>query len=454
MSLRDRMLAVVDDVSGQIVEREELINMIAIALLTRKNLFILGAPGQAKSAAINSFRSRIEGAKQFERLLSKQTDEDQLFGRVDLASLIPGSIPEAYLNGEPAYQGMKTDLECALSDFAQHTDSEEAREKVDSLTEKLEAYRKAVSALHNTEPMVNTAGKIPEADIVFLDECFKANDGVLNSLLTALNERKYTNEGRTYHIPVISFFAASNEIPNFNDPQEKILQALYDRLELKVVTENIADREKRLAVLRDKQAGRYGQISATITLEELMRMQEEVADIPVPDSINELMDDVLCELRKNITVSDRKYLNYYPVAQASAWLNGHSEVQSSDLLALKCYLWGKPPDIPLVETTLTRMCMDPLKDKINDIRALAKETREEFDASSQKGVDPKKALRKYSKEMVRVYNLYCELVDKAQSDSDRALLDELLSDLERDGRETYEKSGFTYTSWKQISELG
>lgn len=453
MSLRDRMLAVIADVSGQIVEREELINMIAIALLTRKNLYILGAPGQAKSAAINSFRSRIEGAKQFERLLSKQTDEDQLFGRVDLASLIPGSLPEAYLTGDVAYQGMKTELECALSDFAQRPDSDEAREKVDALTGKLEAYRKAVSTLHNTEPMVNTAGKIPEADIVFLDECFKANDGVLNSLLTALNERKYTNEGRTYHIPVISFFAASNEIPNFSDPQEKILQALYDRLELKVVTADIADRDNRLAVLRDKQAGRYGQISATITLEELQRMQEEVAAIPVPDSINELVDDILCELRKSLTVSDRKYLSYYPIAQARAWLNGHSEVLSSDLLALKCYLWGKPSDIPLVETTLTRMCLDPLKDKANEIRALAKETRDVYDASVQTGVDPKKALRKYSKEMVRVYNLYCELAEKAQSDSDKMLLDELLSDLERDGRETYEKSGFTYTSWKQISEL-
>jgi hypothetical protein len=48
---------------------------------------------------------------------------------------------------------------------------------VDSLsahTEKLDAYRKAVAALHQSEPVVNTAGKIPEADICFLDEIFSA----------------------------------------------------------------------------------------------------------------------------------------------------------------------------------------------------------------------------------------------------------------------------------------
>lgn len=170
---------------------------------------------------------------------------------------------------------------------------------------------------------------------------------MLNSLLTALNERKYTNEGRTYAIPTISFFAASNEIPNFADPQEKILEALYDRLELKVVTENIADRGKRLAVLRDKQAGRGGQIAASITLEELEEMQEQVSEIPVPDAVNELADDILCELRKSgLPVSDRKYLNYYPIAQAKAWLSGHKAVEPIDLLALKNYLWQKPGDRP------------------------------------------------------------------------------------------------------------
>ena len=68
---------------------------------------------------------------------------------------------------------------------------------------------------------------------------------------------------RTYQIPTISFFAASNEIPNFNDPQEKILEALYDRLELKVMTENIQEKANRMAVLKNKQAGMFGQPCAT-----------------------------------------------------------------------------------------------------------------------------------------------------------------------------------------------
>ena len=447
------MLAVIADVNAQLAEREELIEMIAIALLSRKNLFILGAPGQAKSAAINCFRSRIDGARQFERLLSKQTDEDQLFGRVDLASLIPGSVPEAYLQNDSAYQGMKLNLECALSDMAQRPTDEDAGELVASLTEKLETYRKAVGVLHNAEPMVNTTGKLPEADIVFLDECFKANDGVLNSLLTALNERKYNNEGRTYRIPVISFFAASNEIPNFNDPQEKILQALYDRLELKVVTADIVEREHRLAVLREKQAGRFEQIAATFTLDELQRMQSEVNDIPVPDAINELVDDILCVLRKDVTVSDRKYLNYYPVAQAKAWLSGHSEVQSSDLLALKNYLWQKLSEIALVETTLTRMCLNPLQDKANDIRAAAKEVQDELETAADAGVDMKKAFRKFRSEMVRVYLLYRELVGKAQTDSDKAMLAELLNDLEKSSRSAHERNGYTYASLEELASL-
>ena len=449
MTLRKKMLAVIADVNAQVAEREELTEMIAIALLTRKNLFILGDPGQAKSYAINAFRARIDGARQFERLLSKQTDEEQIFGRIDLASLIPGSVPEKLLEKDSKYQEMQKALEIAMDDLRSYSTDK----TIEELTAKMESYRRAMAALYPPEPMVDTTGKLPEADICFLDEIFKCNDGVLNSLLTALNERKYTNEGRTYNIPTISFFAASNEVPNFNDPQEKILAALYDRLELKVVTENIVDRGKRLAVLHDKQAGKFGGVHASITLDELRDMQKEVKAIPVPDAINELADDILCELRKDVPVSDRKYLNYYPIAQAKAWLEGHLEVQSTDLLALKNYLWYKPTDIPQIEATLTRMCVNPMQDKVNDLRAMAQGVVDELNASTDAGVEPIKAFRKFRTEMVRVYKLYADLAKKAQGANEHTMLDALLADMENASRIAHEKNGFTPSPLKELAEL-
>ena len=459
-NLRDQMLAVIADVNAQVAEREELVEMIAIALLTGKNLFILGAPGQAKSYAINAFRSRITGARQFERLLSKQTDEEQLFGRIDLSSLIPGSVPRDVLEQDDYCQCQRDTLQNLIKNIRRTKDADKMATsfaRMEIISSQLEAYEKALGLAHWGEPKVNTAGKIPEADICFLDEIFKCNDGVLNSLLTALNERKYTNEGRTYHIPTISFFAASNEIPNFSDPQEKILEALYDRLELKVVTANIEDRDKRLYVLRDKQAGRVGQIAASITLDELEQMQAEVAAIPVPDAANELADDILCQLRKDgVPVSDRKYLNYYPIAQAKAWLSGHSQVESQDLLALKNYLWQKPGDRPGVETVLERMCVNPMQDKVNSIRAMAVDVQAEFNAAISDTSKPnagRKALIKLRGELLRLYDEQQKLAASAQSDGEKTLTDGLLADMEEINRKAHEAAGFTFMPLEQLAAL-
>jgi len=280
----------------------------------------------------------------------------------------------------------------------------------------------------------------------------QCNDGVLNSLLTALNERKYTNEGRTYPIPTISFFAASNEIPNFSDPAEKILEALYDRLELKAVTENISDRAKRLAVLKEKQSGSQNAIGASVSLGELLDMQAEVRQVIVPDSINELADDVFCELRGNgLTVSDRKLLNYAPIAQAKAWLEGRQTVIPNDLLVLRCYLWQKPGDRAIVDVTLNRLCINPLQDKANDVRAMAAEVMEEFrDAKDATG---NKALIKFRSEFIRLYQMQTELRSNAQTDAERQMIDDLLIDLEKTSRDAHQTVGFTYAPLEQLAAL-
>ena len=261
----------------------------------------------------------------------------------------------------------------------------------------------------------------------------------------------------SYPIPTISFFAASNEIPNFNDPQEKILAALYDRLELKVVTQNIAGRENRLRMLKAKQSGSSGQIQCTITLDELLEMQREVAAIPVPDAANELADDILCELRKNgMTVSDRKYLGYYPIAQAKAWLSGHTHVESTDLLALKNYLWHLPADRVMVESTLQRMCVNPMLDKVNDVRSMAMEARDEYDAArsdTNKAGAANRALVKLRGELLRLFEMQKKLEAEARTDSERVLTAELLQDMEQISRQAHEAVGFTYIPLEQLAAL-
>ena len=424
-----------DEIAGEVAEREDLIEAIAIALLTRKNLFVLGDTGQAKSHVINLFRERIAGARQFERLLSKQADEEQLFGRIDLSSLMPGNPDPEILAKDAEYKRLLLLLE--------GTDPAEA----DNLLKELDICRRRLYAQYGNRPRLITDGKIPDSHIVFLDEIFKANDGILNALLTALNERKFTNEGETVDIPTISFFAASNEIPNFNNAEEAILKPLYDRLELKLMTEYVQERDARLAVLKNKQSKNSGAVFSAITLDELCNMQAEVEAVSVSDAINELMDDILCELReKGIHISDRKYFGYYPLAQAYAWLNGKSEVTPQDLLILRHYLWTSPGERTTIKEVLERKCVNPLKDVLDGIRAMALESLKDFEDSAGEDV---RRIGKLREEYLTLFQSLSGLRSAAESTEIQQISD-TLSELEELSARAHAATTYTYVPLEEL----
>lgn len=382
--LSTKMHAVMDEVCTLLAERDEVVEGIAVALLTGRNIFLLGDTGQAKSLAFNLFRERITGARQFVYLMSKQTDEEKLFGRLDLPALIRG------------------------------------------------------------ETRLITTGKIPDSEIVYLDECFKAGDGILNSLLTAINEHTFTAEGESVPIPTISFFFSSNEIPDFSDPEDEILRPLYDRMDLKYKTEYIQERDSRLDVMAQKQAGRFGAVSATITLDELRAMQAEVAAVQIPDSVNELMDDVLCALReKGVHVSDRKYFGYYPLVQAVAWLDGRDTVAFQDLLFLRQYLWTAPADGDIIGPLLTQMCANPLKGQLDELLGMALTSYREFEADA----DEKDIVRlgKCQNELTHIYGEAMDLRGKFQAIGDTAQIDEFICALEEFNRKAHDAVGYDCT---------
>lgn len=439
-----KMNEIIDEVSAEVAEREELIECIALALLSKKNLFILGDTGQAKSYAINEFRKRITGAKQFERLMSKQTDEEQIFGRLDLSSLIPGNMPHEELIKEQPYADFSQELAKLYDKYKTDKQMSTLKEAAEA-AKKMEYIKSIICALKNSTPKIITDGKIPDSHIVFLDEIFKSNDGILNSLLTALNEKVYTNEGQTVNIPVVSFFAASNEIPNFNDSAQAILKPLYDRFELKVLTRYVEEKANRLAVLKAKQSALPIVFNATITLSELEQMQKEVEKIKVPDSINELMDNVLCALRQNgVHVSDRKFFGFTPIVRAKAYLSGNTEVTSKDLLVLKNYFWNSPEEISKVERILTDICENPIGAEVEKLLTMARECMAELDAVEKDSPDYMKLYVKCNAELFKIYTELEDLKTADLSDADNEVIRKAEAEFELMNKEAAEKAAITH----------
>lgn len=193
-------------------------------------------------------------------------------------------------------------------------------------------------------------------------------------------------------------------------------------------------------MLSQKQNTVTGKMIETITLDELYAMQQEVAAVTIPQQINELMDDVLCELRqKGIHVSDRKYLNYYPIVQASAWLGGQWEVESIDLLALKNYLWTTSEEISIIKQVLDRLCINPMQEKLNGIALMARDSYDEFMTDSNT-----RALIKLRGEFVKLYGMIQEQRANAINDNEKALADAAVGDLEELSQSAHEAARFTY----------
>lgn len=143
---------VLEPLKGRFVERGEVIDLIALALVAGEHLFLYGPPGTAKSALIRQFASAVHG-RYFEYMLTRFSEPNEIFGPVDIARLRDGVVATV------------------------------------------------------------VTGMLPEAEFAFLDELFNANSAILNNLLTVLNERVYRRGAETHRLPLLSLFSASNHLP-------------------------------------------------------------------------------------------------------------------------------------------------------------------------------------------------------------------------------------------------
>ncbi len=134
-------------------EKNDVVDLLGICLLARENAFLYGPPGTAKSAIVRTLAKTVKDGKNFEYLLTRFTEPNEIFGPFDIRKLKEGEL------------------------------------------------------------LTNTEGMMPEASMVFLDEIFNANSAILNSLLMALNEKIFKRGKETKHLPALMFVGASNVLP-------------------------------------------------------------------------------------------------------------------------------------------------------------------------------------------------------------------------------------------------
>ncbi len=140
------------DACRGLVERETLVDLVALAAVASEHLLVIGPPGTAKSEAVRRAARATDGTV-FEYLLGRFTEPSELFGPVDLRRLREGFV--------------------------------------------------------ETE----TRGMLPEAEFAFLDEVFQGSTAILNTLLGILNERSFRRGHTTMSCPLRVCVGASNALP-------------------------------------------------------------------------------------------------------------------------------------------------------------------------------------------------------------------------------------------------
>ena len=267
------------DLAARFPERKDVIDGSLAAFLAGEHVLLLGPPGTAKSALARAIAQAF-GGTYFERLLTKFSTPEELFGAISLKALEQDRFARV------------------------------------------------------------TAGKLPEAQFAFVDEVFKANSAILNSLLTLVNERVFHNDGQPVSCPLVTMFGASNELP-----EGKELEAMFDRFLLRFETGYLLRPANLKLVLTSPDAG----ACSVMTMPDLRRAQADAAKVVVTDETV----DALIQIRdackaEGIIASDRRWKKSLKLAQASAYMAGEKKTSPEDLSILVDSLWREPKDRPKV----------------------------------------------------------------------------------------------------------
>ena len=322
----ERFKQLLGEMNWGIYEKETEISLSLLAALAGESIILLGPPGVAKSMVARQLKTAFRDAQSFEYLMSRFSTPDEIFGPVSI-------------------QKLKTS----------------------------DTYERAVE------------GYLPTADVVFLDEIWKAGPAIQNTLLTVINEKIFRNGNREMHLPLKLLVAASNELPAKGEG----LEALWDRFVIRIESRPIKLEKNFRAMLLDSHADFADNADFSdlkITAEEYAEWAEKICKIGVKEEVLDAISAIRKSLRavnvdeaaerRNIYVSDRRWKNIVRLLRTSAFMQDREEVDICDLLPIYHCLWQEPEERDAIRNIVIRALFSPFADKLVEMKnALAEDIK-------------------------------------------------------------------------------
>lgn len=295
-----RLQQIQQSLNRKFYDRETEIEALMIALLSRQHILFIGPAGSGKSALSSMLGEIVEGSHYFEHLLTPFSTPEELFGVLSLKDLEQG------------------------------------------------VYKR------------NVSGMLPEAHFSFIDEIFKANSAILNSLLTLINERVFYNNGVPIHAPLMTLVGSSNEYIEEGEG----LEALFDRFLLRYEVNYIREQEAFIAMLKDEQIIPVPKL----TLEELTAHQQRVQSVQIPDTVYVALAKIRQQLQdEGIRPSDRRFKQSLSLLKAKAYLDNRAVVAKPDLGLLMNVLWETIEEREKTEEIINEIAFDTVESFINRV---------------------------------------------------------------------------------------
>ena len=325
----ERFKLLLQEMNRGIYEKNTEISLSLLAALAGESVILLGPPGVAKSMVARQLKTAFRDAQSFEYLMSRFSTPDEIFGPVSIQKLKTSDI-----------------------------------------------YERAVE------------GYLPTADVVFLDEIWKAGPAIQNTLLTVINEKIFRNGNREMHLPLKLLVAASNELPAKGEG----LEALWDRFVIRIESRPIKLEKNFRAMLLEAPTDFSDSTDFTdfsdlkITAEEYAEWAEKICKIGVKEEVLDAISAIRKSLRavnvdeaaerRNIYVSDRRWKNIVRLLRTSAFMQDREEVDICDLLPVYHCLWQEPEERDAIRCIVIRALFSPFAEKLVEMKnALAEDIK-------------------------------------------------------------------------------